>query len=83
MVEGDFLCQTAQHLAQLFGQRLPVWAIDQTGEQFVKLFEFLVAEMDTDRNDPSTLQSAQMRQGEVPVGYGTGAKNGIAIVYDE
>jgi hypothetical protein len=37
----------------------------------VQLIEILVAEMDADRDDPSALQRAQVRQGEIPVGYVT------------
>lgn len=77
------LRQTAQHTAQLIRQSISVWAVDQAGKQLVQLIEILVAEMNADRYNPGALQGTQVRQGEIPIGYGAGAKDGFAVVDDQ
>jgi hypothetical protein len=68
------LHQTAQHTAQHIKQRIPVRAVDQAGKQLVEVVKILVAEMNADRDNPGSLQGAQVRQREVPVGYGAGGE---------
>ena len=84
MAEGvDLYARLLSILPSFSGSDSPFGQFTSRGKQTVQLFKILIAEMDADRDDPGMLHGTQMRQGQVPVGYGAGAKNGFAVVDDE